>query len=178
MSTAGGHTFGMLGTMTRWYALEPADGGFFTAAPHVFRYSKRYAAPPEKVWESLASEESIGAWSATVGSVKWLSPQPFGIDTTREVALAPGLTRVRERFFRWDEGHGYSFEVYEANLPLFRRFAEDYEVEPDGDATRFTWTVALEPKSALAIPFKPLATVLKLAFGRLAADGEKYFARS
>jgi carbon monoxide dehydrogenase subunit G len=164
--------------MTRWYAVEPADANFFTSAPHVFRYSKRFAAPPERVWESLTSDESLAAWSATVGHLTWTSPRPFGVGTTREVVLAPGLARVRERFFRWDEGHGYSFAAYEANLPAFRRFAEDYEVEPDGDGTRFTWAVAIEPKWPLALPFKPLAPVLKLAFGRLAADGERYFART
>ena len=39
-------------------------------------------------------------------------------------------------------------------------------------------TVALEPKRALALPFVPLAPVLKLVFGRLAVDGERYFARA
>jgi hypothetical protein len=167
--------------MTRWYAVEPADANFFTSAPHVFRYSKGFAAPPEKVWESLVSDESLSAWSATVSDLTWLSPRPFGIDTTREVVLAPGIARVRERFFRWDEGHGYSFSVYKANAPFFKRLAEDYEVEPegaDGNSTLFTWTVAIEPKSLLALPFKPLAPVLKLAFGKLASDGERYFART
>ena len=42
---------------------------------------------------------------------------------------------------------------------------------------RFTWTVAIEPKESFALPFKPLAPVLKLAFGEMAADGERYFAR-
>jgi Polyketide cyclase / dehydrase and lipid transport len=167
--------------MTRWHPVEPADEGFFTSAPHVFRYSKRFAAPPERVWESLASDESVAAWSPTVSAVKWLDPRPFGVGTTREVVLAPGLSRVHERFFRWDEGHGYSFLVYEASLPVLKRFAEDYVVEPegaDGEATRFTWTVAIEPKPAFALPFKPLAPVLKLAFGRIVADGERYFART
>jgi uncharacterized protein YndB with AHSA1/START domain len=166
--------------MARWYGVEPADEGFLTSAPHVFRYSRRFAAPVDEVWESLTSDRSIAAWSATVGSLHWLSPRPFGIGTTREVVLAPGLARVRERYFRWDEGHRYAFSVYEANVPVFRRFAEDYVVEPegsDGTATRFTWTVAFEPKAALRWPFKPLAPVLKLAFGRAAADGERYFAR-
>ncbi|MBJ7337384.1 SRPBCC family protein [Mycolicibacterium sp.] len=167
--------------MTRWYAVDPADGDFFASAPHVFRYSKTFAAPPEKVWESLASDESLAAWSATVSAVEWQSSRPFGIGTTREVVLAPGLSRVRERFFRWDEGRGYSFAAYEANLPIFKRFAEDYVIEPSGaggDSTRFTWTVAIEPKTAFALPFKPLAPVLKLAFGRMAADGERYFSRT
>jgi polyketide cyclase/dehydrase/lipid transport protein len=171
----------MLTDMTRWYAVETADEHVFTSAPYLFRYEKTLAAPPAAVWESLASDESLSAWSSTVASVNWTSPRPFGIGTTREVALAPGLVRVRERFFRWDEGHGYSFAAVEANIPVFKTFAEDYVVEPhgpDGASTRFTWTVAVEPKSAFALPFKLLAPVLKLAFGRMAADGERHFART
>jgi hypothetical protein len=167
--------------MTRWFAVQSADESLFASAPHVFRYTKQFAAPPERVWESLTSDESLAAWSATMSSVKWTSDRPFGVGTTREVVLAPGLARVRERFFRWDEGHGYSFEVYEANAPVFHRFAEDYVVEPadaSGTATRYTWTVAIEPKPALGLPFKPIAPVLKLAFGRMAADGERYFSRA
>jgi uncharacterized protein YndB with AHSA1/START domain len=166
--------------MTRWFAVESADVNVFTSAPHVFRYGKRFAAPPERVWESLVSDESLSAWSSTVSSLTWTSDRPFGVGTTREVVLAPGLSRVHERFFRWDDGHGYSFEVYEANVPFFRRFAEDYVVEPEsgGQATTFIWTVAIEPKPAFALAFKPLAPVLKLAFGKMASDGERYFANT
>ncbi|BDX33965.1 polyketide cyclase [Mycobacterium antarcticum] len=167
--------------MTRWYAVDPADEDFFASAPYVFRYTKTFAAPPATVWESLVSDESLAAWSATVSAVKWLSARPFGIGSTREVVLAPGLARVRERYFRWDEGQGYSFAVYEANLPVFARFAEDYAIEPagtDGAATTFTWIVAIEPKRAFKVPFIALAPVLRLAFGRMAADGERHFART
>lgn len=48
--------------MTRWHPLEPADADFLTSAPHIFRYQKRFAASPEKVWESLVSDESLAAW--------------------------------------------------------------------------------------------------------------------
>lgn len=165
--------------MARWYPVKPVDENFFTSAPHVFRYSRTYAAPPERVWESLTSDESLAAWGATVGSLTWLTPRPFGIGTTREVVLAPGLMKVHERFFRWDEGKGYSFSVYEANAPILEHFAEDYALEPAGTgATRFSWTVAIQPKNALALPFRPLAPVLKLAFGRVVTDGERYFART
>jgi polyketide cyclase/dehydrase/lipid transport protein len=163
--------------MTRWYQLEPADAALFGSAPHVYRYEKRYAAPPAQVWESLASDDSLAAWGPSVTELRWLTPRPFGVGTTREVVLAPGLARVRERYFRWDEGRGYSFAVYEANLPIFRRFAEDYTLDADGDGTRFTWTVAIEPKSVLKLPFRAISPVLKAAFGRLAADGERYFAK-
>ena len=165
--------------MTRWYPLESADAGLLASAPHIFRYQKRFAAPPERVWESLASDASLAAWGPTVKELDWLSPRPFGVGTTREVVLAPGVARVRERYFRWDDGRGYSFAVYEANVPIFKRFAEDYAVEPDGSdnqATLFTWTVAIEPKRAFALPFKGLSPVVKAGFGRMASEGQRYFA--
>ena len=66
--------------------------------------------------------------ASAIKSITWLSPRPFSMGTTREVA-SPGLgARFRERFSRWDEGQGYLFEVYESTMPTFRRFAEDYNV--------------------------------------------------
>jgi hypothetical protein len=137
----------------------------------------QYAAPPERVWESLASDASLAAWGLSVKQVNWLSPRPFGVDTTREVVLAGGAPRVRERFIRWDEGRGYSFAVYEASVPVFRHFVEDYVVQADGDGTVFTWTIAIEPKCAFSLPFKVLSPILKVAFGRTASDGKRYFAK-
>jgi hypothetical protein len=161
--------------MARAHALEPANADFFDTAPHVFRYRKRLAASHEKVWESLTSDESLAAWSSAIKKVTWTTPRPFGVGTTRDVT-APGGSVMRERFFQWDEGHSKSFYVYESALPLFKRFAEHYLVEPAGDETLFTWTLAMEPKPALRLPFKLLAPVFKAAFGRIPADGVKYFA--
>lgn len=160
--------------MTRWFPLEPADDDLFDTAPHVFRYEMHYAAPPEQVWASLQSDESLSAWGSTVGSLSWTSPRPFGVGTTRDVGTGPA--RVRERFYRWDEGTGYAFYVYEANVPLFRRFAEDYQVEADGEGTRFSWKVAIEPVGVMRLPFKALAPAVKTGFGRMATDGQKFFA--
>ena len=162
--------------MTRWHELQPADAGFFDSAPHVFTYQKRFAAPPANVWEQLTSDESISAWGPATKEVNWTSPRPFGVGTTREV-VAPGGATMRERFFRWDEGTRHSFASYESTLPLFTRFAEDYIVEPDGNDTLFTWTLAIEPKSALALPVKLLAPAVKAAFGRVPSDGQRYWAK-
>lgn len=159
--------------MTRWFSLESADARFFDTAPHVFRFERHYDATAEQVWESLQSDESMSAWGTTSGSLTWTSPRPFGMGTTRDVGLGP--TKVRERFFRWDEGSGHSFYVYEANIPMFRRFAEDYRVEPDGNGARFTWLVAIEPVGLLRLPFKALAPVVKAGFGRMADEGQTYF---
>lgn len=162
--------------MARWFPLESTDASAFDTAPHVFRYEKRFDAPPEAVWMSLASDNSLADWGSSVKEVNWLTPRPFGVGSSREVVLAVGFARIREQFFRWDEGLGYSFYVYEADAPLFRKFAEDYVVAPDGTGTLFTWTVAIEPKRALRLPFQALAPVLKAGFGRMASDGQRYFA--
>jgi hypothetical protein len=162
--------------MARWYPLEPADDDFFTSAPYVFRYEKHYAASPEKVWQSLVSDESLAAWGPIIKKVTWTSDRPFGAGATREVTPA-GASPVRERYYRWDEGHTHAFYVYESSLPIFKRFAEDYIVEPDGDGTRFTWVAAIEPKSSFALPFKVIAPVLKAGLGKVASDGQKYFAK-
>jgi hypothetical protein len=162
--------------MTRWYPLEPADDDFIASAPRTFRFQKRFAASPENVWQSLVSDESLTAWSSTLKELRWTSPRPFGVGTTREVQPVGG-PRVRERYFRWDEGRSHAFYVYEATMPLFRRFAEDYVVEPDGDGTLFTWVVALEPKGAFSLPFKVIAPVMKAGFGQMPSGGQKYFAR-
>ncbi len=166
----------MLDHMARWYAVDAADERVFTSAPYVFRYEKTFAAPPAAVWESLVCDESLSAWSSTVTALTWSSPpRPFGVGTTREVVLAPGLARVHERFFRWDEGAPLLVHRLRGQPPpVFKTFAEttsSNRTGADGDSTRFTWTVAIEPKRAFALAFKPLAPVLRLAFGRLATDG-------
>ena len=166
----------MLIAMARWYPLESADADFFDSAPHVFVYRKRFAAAPDKVWESLTSDDSIAAWGAALKEVTWTSQRPFGVGTTREVAPPVG-PRMRERYFRWDEGRRHSFAVYESTLPLFTRFAEDYLVEPEGAETMFTWTLAIEPKRALAVPVRLLAPAIKAAFGQIPRDGQRYFAK-
>jgi Polyketide cyclase / dehydrase and lipid transport len=162
--------------VTHWYPLEAADENFLKSAPHVFTYQKRFAAPPQTVWESLVSDESIAAWGSTLKSVTWTSPRPFGVGTTREVAPPVG-PRMRERYFLWEEGRRHAFAAYESTAQLFNRFAEDYLVEPDGDDTLFTWVLALEPKSKLALPVKVLAPVIKAAFGKMPSDGQRYWAK-
>lgn len=162
--------------MTRWYPLQPADEDFLTSAPHVFTYQKRFAASPETVWDSLVSDDSIAAWGPTLKSVTWTSPRPFGVGTTREVAPPVG-PRMRERYFLWEEGRRHAFFAYESTAQLFTRFAEDYLVEPDGADTLFTWVVALEPKSRLAVPVRLLAPVIKATFGKMPSDGQRYWAK-
>jgi hypothetical protein len=168
----------MLQTMTRWHSLEPADAGTFGTASQVYRFPIRLHVPPARVWESLASDESLAAWGLGVRRLTWTSPRPFGVGTNREVVLPLGFMTVREHFFRWDEGSGYSFYVEAANRPGLRQFAEDYVVEPDGDGALLTWTIAIEPKRRLAPVMTVFGPVNKVAFGQFATGAKKYFAKN
>jgi hypothetical protein len=161
--------------VTRWYALEPADDKVFSTAAQVYRYPVRLDVAPERVWESISSDESLAAWGLGVRRLTWTAPRPFGVGTTREVVLPLSLITVRERFFRWDEGKGYSFYVEAADRPGLRCFAEDYVIEPDGDGSVFTWTIALQPKRLLGPVMTVLGPVNKRAFGLLATGAKRYF---
>lgn len=163
--------------MARWYPLAPCDDSYFSSAPHIYRYTHELPASPERVWESLVSDNSVADWSPLLKSVEWTSPRPLGVGTTRTVVLPGRGMTVHEHFFRWDEGHRYSFYGTEANRPLLGRLAEDYIVEPSGTGTRFTWTFALEGTPRTKLLVKALSPVLGLNFGQMAAGSKGYFAR-
>lgn len=160
-----------------WHALEPADDSIFTSAPIIYRFPIRLAVPPARVWESLTSDRCVADWSPAVRKVEWTSPRPYAVGTTREVTLVASAIRVRERFFRWEEGSRYSFHGYEANRPVLRRLAEDYVVEADGTGSLLTWTVAIDPAPKLAPVMKVLAPVNRLPFADLARGAKRYFAK-
>jgi carbon monoxide dehydrogenase subunit G len=160
-----------------WHPLEPIDVSFFDTAPQRYVYRLDVAVAPEEVWRSLQSDESLAAWGPSVKQVRWTSARPFTVGTTREVELALGIATVRERFFVWEEGKRYAFEVYESNRKLFRRFGEDYVIEPHDGGSRLTWTVAIEPAAHLRRLAPVTGALNNLAFGRMARSGRSYFAR-
>ena len=153
------------------FTLEPVDDGFLTSAPS--RYSETFsiARPAEEIWRRLTSEHPLD-WCRIL-SVRWTSERPFGVGTTRQVKVLGPAMKLQEYFFIWEEGHRYAFYATEANLPVFRRLAEDYIVEPDGpNRCRFTWTFAVE-----ATPLgKPGAPVNGLIFKQLFAETRRRLA--
>jgi Polyketide cyclase / dehydrase and lipid transport len=123
------------------------------------------ARPAAAVWADLCGDDALH-WCRILQEVKWTSPRPFGVGTTREVNALWGANRIREHYFRWDEeGMRHSFYVTQSSGPLFKSLAEDYWVSPLGaDACRFTWTIAVAP-SAVGRPGKPVnKAILKTLF--------------
>lgn len=141
-----------------WYQMETVDEDFFRTAPLRHRHVIDLPTTPERVFEQIASDESLSAWGVGL-KLHWTSPRPFGVGTTREATLPGGLV-LRERFFRWDEGAGYSFAGVEANRPTYVRFAEDYRVEPRPGGARLTWVMAMEPPPGIKGRMTTLADFL------------------
>lgn len=129
-----------------FFSLEPVDESFFSSAPVVLSESFEIDRPATSVWDDLASDQPL-SWCRILGNgIEWTSPRPFGVGTTRTANALKGLSSICEHFFIWDEGSRQAFYAVEAAAPLFKRFAEDYQVEPQGEnACTFTWTVAYEP---------------------------------
>src|SRR6201996_4638346 len=150
--------------MPPWFKCEPVDEAFFETAPMKLRAGFEVPKPAAEVWAELTADDALH-WCRILQDVRWTSPRPFGVGTTREVKALQGATTPRAHSFRGEEGRRHPFYVFESTGPLFRALAEDYSVEPRGaDACRFTWTVAVE-LTALSRAGKPVnRAILKTLF--------------
>jgi hypothetical protein len=149
----------------RWFALQPVEATFLDAAPLRLAEAFDIPRPAADVWADLTADNPL-SWCRLLRSITWTSPRPFGVGTTRTARTIGNATVINERFFRWEEGRRKSFYVLESNVPFFRRFAEDYLVEPTSEtACRFTWTIAVEPHP-LARPANPASRRLLAALLR------------
>ncbi|MDT4916164.1 MAG: hypothetical protein QOH89_864 [Pseudonocardiales bacterium] len=156
------------------FALKPVDEDFLTSAPQRYSYSMELPVPPEKVWAVLSGDKPLD-WIRGL-SITWTSPEPRGVGATRHANAGFGAIRLDEQYFIWEEGRRTAFFVTRVNVPLLRRFAEDYTVEPTSGGCRFDWVFAAEPRGP-----RPVAAandlVQKTMFGRMAHDFESRFPR-
>jgi hypothetical protein len=151
-------------------ACEPADESFFASAPTRFQEVFHIQRPAQQVWEELTSDRPLD-WCRLL-SIDWKSPRPFAVGTKRRAKVAMGFLIIQEHFFVWEEGRHMAFYVESANLPMFKRFAEDYVVEPTGtDSCTFTWTLAAEPTGLGKVGAPGNALIIKSLF----ADTRKHF---
>lgn len=151
-------------------SLEPVGETYFEHAPQRFVHTWSIAQPAEKVWAELVSEQPLH-WLRGL-RLRWTSPRPFGVGTTRQGRMMGGLTTVDEYFFIWEEGRRYAFYATQMNVPIFKSFAEDYLVEPDAaERCRFTWRIAVTP-SRLGRPGAPMN---KLLANRTFRETGRYF---
>jgi hypothetical protein len=134
-----------------WFKNEPVDETFFGSAPVILSDTFEVARPASEVWAELTADRTLW-WCRILDEVRWTSPRPFGVGTARTVKSLKGANVINEHYFRWEEGRRKSFYVVTASAPLFKRFAEDYLVEPvSGTSCRFTWTIAYESRPSMRL---------------------------
>jgi hypothetical protein len=92
----------------RWYDLREGGDDFLRSAPLRYVTSVDLPVPPEAAWAALTAQDALVSWSAVVTWLRWTSPHPFGVGTTREVTLL-WLLGARERYYRWDTGRRKTF---------------------------------------------------------------------
>ena len=154
------------------FALEPADEDFLATAPQRYSYPMELPVPADKVWAVLAGDDPMDFVRGL--KIRWTCPAPRTVGATRRANGAFGAIRLDERYFIWEQGRRTAFTVETANVPLFRRFAEDYIVEPTANGCRFTWVFAVEPRSP-----RPIAAangaVQRGMFRQMARDFGRHF---
>jgi hypothetical protein len=126
--------------------MAETDEAFLRESPRRVRVVVDINRPVASVWDELVGDDPM-SFCGGITAIRWTSARPFGVGTTR-TATVLRLLRVRERYVSWDDLHRKVFVGVGANLPVLRRFAEEYVVEPrDDDGCRFIWTAAWEPSA-------------------------------
>jgi len=100
------------------------------------KVSHAFSVPASAVWASLLDARAWTEWLPITGVV-WTSPQPFGVGTTRTVAI--NQNQVEEYFFAWDEGSRMAFRFVRSTLPLSAG-VEDYRVVPTATGCELHWS--------------------------------------
>jgi hypothetical protein len=130
------------------FPCHPVDASFFDTAPMRFRNAVELVARPADVFAIFEDGESWPRWFHGIRKVVWTSNKPYGVGTTRTVWLT-GVS-VDEHFFRWEQDRRLSFYLTGHSMPLFHALAEDYLLEEVAPSkTRFTYSMAIEPRLAL-----------------------------
>ncbi|WFN93759.1 SRPBCC family protein [Gordonia sihwensis] len=161
------------------YDLQPFDESYFDTAPMKYTIDVHIPVAPETAWAEFTRQNTLD-WCRALNSVTYTSPAPYGVGTTRSVALAPGVVKMDEYFFLWDEDsetstYKHGFHGVRANIPGLRKFGEYTEVSPTEHGSRLVWKFAMELGSTGLPPFLS-GPIANGAFGTVKTDTVKHFA--
>ena len=120
-------------------------------------------APKEQVWATLADIGSIHKWNPGVSNSYTTSDLEGGEGATRHCDLTGSNNYLEERAFDWQEGAGFSIDIYDTNLPLKSNVVR-FDVSEAGDGTRVTLT------SDYQLKFGPIGLVMDALFARRQAE--------
>ncbi|MGV9798676.1 SRPBCC family protein [Mycobacterium sp. NPDC003449] len=130
--------------MARTYECERVGLDFVDHAPFRFVSTVDLAITPEQLFEVLADETSWPHWATVITDVRWTSPQPRGVGTTRTVTMR-GFIVGEEEFLAWEPFSHMAFRFNTSTSNAISAFAEDYHVVETGEGCRLTWVMAMKP---------------------------------
>ena len=140
--------------------LTPRPADWIHPAPVRVQATRDLAAHPDEVFAALADHESWPDWFEALSRVERFGDLHEGVGSNRRVFIGSRVT-VDEEFVVWEPGARWGFTILEASVPGLRSMNELVTIEPlDGDRSRVTYTMGIEPAWFLA----PL---LRVAEGRL-----------
>jgi uncharacterized protein YndB with AHSA1/START domain len=143
--------------------LTRVGGDYLTSAPVTAKLQQSIPASADETFRCLEDPDAWPQWISGLESVRWTSPKPFGVGTTRTVEN--GRVVIEEEFFAWEDRRRMSFCFTATTDPVFGAFAEDYLVEPrSDDRCELTWRYAFECRP----PLRFLQPVVGVAFRRVA----------
>jgi uncharacterized protein YndB with AHSA1/START domain len=145
-----------------WFDTAPTELEFTTSSPERMVFDALVEAPPARLFEIFSRGEAQEAWFQDFKAIRWTSPEPHSVGTTREIELK--LLTVKERFVAWEPGVRIAFSVDAITLPLVKRMMEDLQFEAVGEkGTRLVWTVHYEP----SLLMRAVHPVAKMVFGKM-----------
>ncbi|ALG84024.1 SRPBCC family protein [Gordonia phthalatica] len=160
------------------FDLEPFDESYFDSAPMTYVIDVNIPVTPEKAWAEFTRQNTLD-WCRALKSVRYTSPEPYAVGTTRSVALAPGFITMDERFFLWDEDsststYKHAFHGVRASIPGLKKFGEYTEVSPTDSGSRLVWKFAME-LGGVGLPSFLSGPISSGAFGTVKNDTVRYF---
>lgn len=149
--------------MSKLSPMRATDEAFFKDAPQIIRQRVSLGAEPDLVFAALADASSWTKWFPLMNEAAWLSKEPPGVGSEREVNLRL-LGRYRERMIVWEPGIRYAFTIVASNSGMASSVSEDYRISPDGPGRSYLdWTFAAAPKSWV----KPVSPVVRFGMEQI-----------
>lgn len=142
---------------------ERVDLSFIDAAPFRFSNTVDLAITGEQLFEVLADANAWPKWAKAITRVKWTSPQPFGVGTTRTVDMLGGLSGDEE-FLAWEPNTYMAFRFNSCSSSVVAAFAEEYRIVPTSGGCRLTWTLAQKPAGPARVGLVIGGPLLNLSF--------------
>jgi hypothetical protein len=127
------------------HQLREVEPSYVDTAPKRYTFTATIAVPIDVAWKELsAPPESWSEWFPAVSKGGFEGPPPYGVGTKRWVRAT--ATDFRETVVEYEEPRLFTYRVDQASRPIAKVLVERWTLEPDGDGTRISWTMAMEPR--------------------------------